>query len=548
MSTSNCVPGKPLMDLGKGEAPTLDYDIPQRSCFSSLGRILLDIPEDWFLDDWKKEPSDHWWKIPIGNVGSVREMLDKEYLSPTNALFDKLTVSAINQPSRNTTVKYTRSRRNGPAMVRDDAHTAIQKDQVAQLVADGFRPFPRVTLGGEKSLGFIPKPAKPRPRLYLVEEYKACSYLADYGAGKTLNTFSLLPGEKTKITIRTYRDSAETRTASENILDSFSQESADELESLVQSESGTSSSSSSSQSNTTTGDAGLGVGIDLFGIVGVDVGGGIESSGTKSAETTQEEYCDVLSSALSKHVEQTAYGRDIEINTTTSETVTEGEEQTTVREISNINHSRVLNFVFRQLLQEYITIFYLNNVKVAFSTGYPESIESMELYSLDEILPKYIKEEYLDAAKEKILLPYCSVFNYKQEPKQFIEFVELESAGCLAGAAGQTRTRSFYRKNADLKDEVEGIEIHGVIKRVQRNVLRTPTVIIEALLGQGEALDCYNQELQASTVERVKVENMIQRQGFEIVEALPNVGRRVDAYARIHAETDSEEDNEEESE
>ncbi|WXG52731.1 MAG: hypothetical protein RNU03_18605 [Candidatus Sedimenticola sp. (ex Thyasira tokunagai)] len=245
---------------------------------------------------------------------------------------------------------------------------------------------------------------------------------------------------------------------------------------------------------------------------------------------------------------QTAYGRDIEINTTTSETVTEGEEQTTVREISNINHSRVLNFVFRQLLQEYITIFYLNNVKVAFSTGYPESIESMELYSLDEILPKYIKEEYLDAAKEKILLPYCSVFNYKQEPKQFIEFVELESAGCLAGAAGQTRTRSFYRKNADLKDEVEGIEIHGVIKRVQRNVLRTPTVIIEALLGQGEALDCYNQELQASTVERVKVENMIQRQGFEIVEALPNVGRRVDAYARIHAETDSEEDNEEESE
>ncbi|MEJ1405566.1 MAG: hypothetical protein RPU62_01115 [Candidatus Sedimenticola sp. (ex Thyasira tokunagai)] len=65
---------------------------------------------------------------------------------------------------------------------------------------------------------------------------------------------------------------------------------------------------------------------------------------------------------------------------------------------------------------------------------------------------------------------------------------------------------------------------------------------------RGEALDCYNQELQASTVERVKVENMIQRQGFEIVEALPNVGRRVDAYARIHAETDSEEDNEEESE
>ena len=39
----------------------------------------------------------------------------------------------------------------------------------------------------------------------------------------------------------------------------------------------------------------------------------------------------------------------------------------------NPNQSRVLNFVFRQLLQEYVTIMYLSNVKIGFSNGHPES-------------------------------------------------------------------------------------------------------------------------------------------------------------------------------
>jgi hypothetical protein len=49
-----------------------------------------------------------------------------------------------------------------------------------------------------------------RTQILLIEKLRLTSYLGNYGAGRTLQTFSLLPGEKTKITLKTYqRTSAE---------------------------------------------------------------------------------------------------------------------------------------------------------------------------------------------------------------------------------------------------------------------------------------------------------------------------------------------------
>ena len=67
------------------------------------------------------------------------------------------------------------------------------------------------------------------------------------------------------------------------------------------------------------------------------------------------------------------------------ETVSEGEEKSVVRVLKNINLSRVLNFVVRQLLQKYVTITYLHSVRVVFSNGYSESITPMELYEYESL-------------------------------------------------------------------------------------------------------------------------------------------------------------------
>lgn len=64
-----------------------------------------------------------------------------------------------------------------------------------------------------------------RPRLALVESVTLSSFLGIYGAGRVVRTFSLLPGEKTKISVRTFTKRDEDRKQSTSILDSVSEES-----------------------------------------------------------------------------------------------------------------------------------------------------------------------------------------------------------------------------------------------------------------------------------------------------------------------------------
>jgi hypothetical protein len=74
-----------------------------------------------------------------------------------------------------------------------------------------------------------PVPPEPRPRLLLVEVYRLSSYLGSYGAGRVLKTLTLLPGEKTKVSVKTYTHSTTDAKQASSILDSFTKESADGL-------------------------------------------------------------------------------------------------------------------------------------------------------------------------------------------------------------------------------------------------------------------------------------------------------------------------------
>lgn len=94
-----------------------------------------------------------------------------------------------------------------------------------------------------------PLPENVVPMLFIVEEYKTASYLGNYGAGQTLSTFSLLPGERTTISIKTFTEDTSTATRAENIMDSFSEGSAKEMEDLIEEDSNM---SDSDESNTST--------------------------------------------------------------------------------------------------------------------------------------------------------------------------------------------------------------------------------------------------------------------------------------------------------
>jgi len=74
-----------------------------------------------------------------------------------------------------------------------------------ELIKKGKRYVVHRAASGTLEVDYAPIPEKPNPRIILVETYALTSFLGDYGAGKTLKTFSLLPNEKTKISIKTWK-------------------------------------------------------------------------------------------------------------------------------------------------------------------------------------------------------------------------------------------------------------------------------------------------------------------------------------------------------
>ncbi|MFT4063074.1 MAG: hypothetical protein QM642_12045 [Edaphocola sp.] len=384
----------------------------------------------------------------------------------------------------------------------------------------------------------------PVPYFAVVEEYTTCSYLGDYGAGRTIKTFSLLPGEKTTITVRTYKDQSSTKSYSENVLDSFSESSTNELEKLIENETGYSNSTTEDNSTTTSsskkGNVSANIGVSLFDIVKIGVDGGYEwgssTSSTNSSSATRASNVRSVNKALDKHVSTSNANRSIEVNTSTTETYTEGEETSTVREITNINKSRVLNFVFRQLLQQYVTITYLSNIKIAFCNGYEESLRVVDLEELDKLLEDTVEPGMIEQVRQTILKHYCTVFNYKDEPIPFVEQVTYNIGECV----GLSEVETFWRIRKNITDTWQAdeggleIKVKGPILNVSTHTLKTSSTVVDAFLGQGEALDCFNMKAQDAVAIGEQLKNMEALQQMETIQGIDDPEKRAELYKKVY--------------
>lgn len=401
-----------------------------------------------------------------------------------------------------------------------------QIDSLASGIRDGFLPVATQSFGGATTISWVPKPV-PRPSIFIVEEYSVASFLGDYGAGKTVSTFSLLPGETTTISVRTYSEKSETATQSENILDSFTQESADEFEATLNEETGSSESGTTASGGSSSGNMGLG--IDLFGLV--EIGGGFESENGGEVSLSRESFVNTTSSALEKHVTKTSSFREVEVNTSSTTTITAGAENSISRQLENINKTCVLNFVFRQLQQEYVTVTFLKSVRFLYTNGFPESVELVDIPKLEGMLRRHLKAEHVKAAMTRLLKPYCVVYNHQGVAIPFIEQVTEKLKGCPFAEPGEEI--SYWRMRRGLQDEVTGIAVPGPILKVDRHILRTPALIADALLGGGPATDCYNTNLQDATVTGAHLENDKLAAALAMLNEIPDAKERADAYQKL---------------
>jgi len=543
LNKESCLPKEPFMKLGTGNAPQLNYNLPQSACFSTYGDVPVEVNSKVFKAECLKVPENNYFtqvekiepitlKQKFGEAVQMKNnfspLLANMKLLHKNLNLSKTNFEAIAVPQSSDRVTITDSVNAARPHLFEKA-TFLNEVQLTKIAKEGLMPVVTEGFGGYGTkINTLKRPLAPKPRIYIIEEYKTCSFLGDYGAGRTVQTFSLLPGEKTTLTVKTYRDSSTTKIRSENLLDSMSQSSADEMEKFIEEENSTTDTNTDSITNNVKVD--VSVSAKLFKIVNVGVNAGYSRSRTKTASRTANSRA--LNRALNKHVSQSNSSRSVEVNTSTNESIKEGEESSTIREIQNINKSRVLNFVFRQLLQEYISITYLSNIRLAYTNGYMETLRVVDLEDLNELLEEIIIPSELKNVTREILKSYCKVMNYKDDMLQFIEEVTVNYGECL----GINEEEKFWRRKQVEDTYSSGgleIKIPGVILEVQKNILRTPSLVVDAILGQGEALDCFNTKAQDAVAVGENLKNLELLQKLETLEGITDPDKKVEMYKKV---------------
>lgn len=356
---------------------------------------------------------------------------------------------------------------------------------------------------GQYDYKFIPIPEEITPRIFIIEKYKLSSFLGNYGAGRTVKTFSLLPGEKTKITVKTFKKTLVDNKQTSSILDSYTQESADEFEDTLNKE----------QTNKQAQQEKLSWHVEAevdasWGWGSAKVSGG--ASGENASQ--REDMAKQVANSVKKHAQKASAKRDVQVNTSYERKEETGEETSVEREIENINVSRTLNFVFRQMNQEFLTLLHLVDATIGYTSGLPGSYLEDSISRLDGFFSTVLQNPTAsNVIKEGIIDHLCFVIDYKGDVVPFLERKTFNIPNPINPA--RPLVADYIKVKSDMVSTYENVasnlkkEAPGVIVSAQLNVMRTDGIFVEALLGQGDGLDTYSHGLQDEAVREKELAN-----------------------------------------
>ena len=390
------------------------------------------------------------------------------------------------------------------------------------------------------------------PQIAIVETWQMVSFLGDYGLGRTLQTFSLLPGEKTTITVESWRTDSATREDASSVFDSSDTGAQSRFSSALALESGSAFQDQGGWAMSVGAKAGFNIGL---------VQASVEAGFSANHQEARQQFSNSVSQTSQEHASQVNATRRQAVDTTSSTTTATGLTQTTVREISNTNLRRVLNFVFRELNQTYETVISLRDVRVGFFNGNVGSAEIVPLADLGRLLEKYIDFEYRKEFARGILALVVECIDHEGTPQTMLEVGELEDGryawkdatlddnGELDFGENPLDRRFSWRiKPGSIGQDGADHKVPGVVTARDSIVVRTDNIVIEALLGQSDALDPYATALQALDIKSREADNTAREaetrrisDALDLVKALKDtpdldLDKAVDAFEKILGE------------
>jgi hypothetical protein len=228
----SCIPKQPFVKLEEtGQASILNYNLPQATCYNATAMVNLEIDSRFFKPAELEVPANNFWDVfAEKSLEETRVYLDtKVNAIPKQSFLEdagKLNASSVAYANPNSSanmLKVARPLENAELSIEEKPlvrpyKAMAEKDYVSVRIKQGYMPVPYIRFSGIRDIRYVPKPVTPKPQLTMVLHYKVCSYLGDYGAGQTIKTFSLLPGEKMEISIRHFMRNESTKKKTEHIL------------------------------------------------------------------------------------------------------------------------------------------------------------------------------------------------------------------------------------------------------------------------------------------------------------------------------------------
>lgn len=332
------------------------------------------------------------------------------------------------------------------------------------------------------------------------------TYGCGLGKGNVIKTHSLFPGEKAVLTIESYSKEASSYALTSSVLDSTSTQAEDALQREA--------SVSSSWNKESTRVNSFSVGIEAKASWGWGSGGGSASSSGTATDVSRNALSNV-EKAVRNQASKVSNNRSVKIDTTSTRTTENSQRESVVRTIENINVSRPLNFVFRQLVQDVVSLYTVKDVRVVVR---PTVVVPGTLTPLENIKETLASVLFTPETAEAIIEKYVQavanaaidlggVDTLDKNRKLAVQYVDPKGVKRWQVDPGlrdrQAPLQELANANSSLKTALApsaSFRFDGILTDTRTYTLKTEGVYVDCFLSDTEGLDEYSKNLQLETV------------------------------------------------
>lgn len=523
------------------KAPVLRYSLPDPTSYHFKNIIPFDVPVEYIKPEHLIQEDDT--SIPV----DIPRINPNDYVAINKSLFDRIRSLNLNRVIDQTVSKdYIPS--ESLFFRKQTGETLTKKEQLdlqklETLLSSGVLHYKMIEglydFQGVKPI-ITKNDSQFTPKVMVYESYQLSNYLGDYGAGRVIKVHGLGPGEKNKFTVKTFKKSTELRNEGASILDSNSETASRDFEMTFEAEN--SQKYNSYEADIKNSERGEGS-VNVVGIFGGKAS--YQKAGEWGTRSSRDDFAKTIGSTVNKHSSKSSSKRNIEVTFSSEVSTEESLETSLERNVENVNVSKTLNLVFRQMVQEFFSVLHLLDIKIALYTGRKDGYPQYRVTEIDEFINYYfIEDEAIrEEVKLKILKEFYYVFDFEDSPVQFLEKVtDFELPDDTPTELGFSGATEYWRVKRGVKrtieDLSENIEIPGVVVNVEKITMRTEGIVLDAFLGLGEALDEYSKGLQKEAVREMRLKNNLKKQEvnkLKLINALIEDGKLDDI--RVFQET-----------